>query len=111
MEPRIVKLDPPNGAQDVGTGVSELRVTFNVPMSGGCSWCTAGEDDSDFPKGPDGKRAYWTDDKKTCVLPVILKPGMTYRLRLNAPGFNNFQSEAGVPLVPVAYSFKTAEPK
>ena len=33
--PMIVKLSPPNDAQDVSPGLTELRVTFNVPMGAG----------------------------------------------------------------------------
>jgi beta-lactamase regulating signal transducer with metallopeptidase domain len=108
LVPKVVRCDPDNGAQNVSPAVTELRVTFDAAMAGGCSWCTAGDDDSDFPKGVEGKQVYWTEDKKTCVLPVALRPRMTYRLSLNAPGYINFQSEGGVPLEPVAYSFKTA---
>ncbi len=108
LVPQVIEFDPENGAQNVSTAVSELRVTFSVPMGGGFSWCTAGDDDHDFPKGREGKGIYWTQDKKTCVLPVDLKPGMTYRISLNAESYKNFQSDAGVPLVPVAYSFTTS---
>jgi hypothetical protein len=109
LVPKVVRYDPDNGAQNVSPAVTELRVTFDAPMGGGCSWCMAGDDDSDFPKGVQGEQVYWTEDKKTCVLPVALQPRMTYRLSLNAPGYINFQSEGGVPLEPVAYSFKTAD--
>jgi len=109
LVPKVVRCDPDNGAQNVSPAVTELRVTFSVPMGRGCSWCTAGDDDSDFPKGVEGKRYYWTKDKKTCVLPVALKPRMNYRLSLNSPGYINFQSEGGVPLEPVAYRFKTTD--
>ncbi|HZR19169.1 MAG TPA: M56 family metallopeptidase [Verrucomicrobiae bacterium] len=108
LTPRVVRLEPDNGAQNVSPEIEEVRVTFNVPMGGGFSWCTAGDDDSDFPKGREGKRAHWTEDKKCCVLPVTLKPGMTYRLSLNAEGYKNFQSVGGVPLEPVAYTFTTS---
>jgi beta-lactamase regulating signal transducer with metallopeptidase domain len=108
LVPQVVKLEPYNGAQNVSPAVTELRVTFSVPMGGGCSWCTVSDDGADYPKGPEGKRVYWTEDKKTCVLPVELKPGMTYRLSLNAPEFKNFQSAGGVPLEPVEYTFKTS---
>ena len=107
LVPQVVSLDPYNGAQNVSTTITEVRVTFNVPMGGGMSWCTASDDGADFPKGPEGKPAYWTEDKKTCVLPVELKPSMTYRLSLNAPGYNNFQSAGGVPIEPVQYTFTT----
>jgi RNA polymerase sigma-70 factor (ECF subfamily) len=108
LVPQVVKLDPFNGAQNVSPAVTELRVTFSVPMGGGCSWCTVSDDGADYPKGPEGKRVFWTEDKKTCVLPVELKPGMTYRLSLNAPEFKGFQSAGGVPLEPVEYTFKTS---
>jgi beta-lactamase regulating signal transducer with metallopeptidase domain len=99
--PIIVSLDPPNGATDVSPALTELRVTFNVPMGGGYSWCGS-------PTAP-GKRAYWTKDGKTCVLPVELKPGLQYELSLNSVMFTNFQSDEGVPLTPVRYTFKTSD--
>jgi hypothetical protein len=108
LVPQVASFDPYNGAQNVSPAVTELRVTFSMPMSGGCSWCTVSDDGADFPKGREGKRVYWTEDQKTCVLPVELKPGMTYRLSINAPEFKNFQSAGGVPLEPVAYTFKTS---
>ena len=107
LVPQVVSFDPTNGAQNVSPAVTELRVTFNVPMGGGFSWCTVSDDGTDYPKGPKGKRPHWTEDRKTCVLPVELKPGMTYRLSLNAPEFKNFQSAGGVPLEPVEYTFTT----
>ncbi len=108
LVPQVVNCEPYNGAQNVNPAITELRVTFSVPMGGGCSWCTLSDGGADFPKGREGKRVYWTDDKKTCVLPVELKPGMTYRIGLNAPEFKNFQSEGGVQLEPVEYTFKTS---
>jgi beta-lactamase regulating signal transducer with metallopeptidase domain len=103
--PEIVSLNPANGARDVSPAVTELRVTFNVPMGGGMSWCGGG---SNFPAAPEGARAYWTEDLKTCVLPVKLKPDSSYELGLNSPSQKNFQSAAGVPLPPVDYTFKTS---
>jgi hypothetical protein len=104
--PEIVRLDPPNRARDVSPAVTELRVTFNVPMDGGMSWCGDGPT---YPASPAGKDAYWTEDGKTCVLPVELKPGSEYELSLNCPSYKNFQSAAGVPLSPVIYTFKTSD--
>lgn len=40
-------------------------------------------------------------------LPDTLKPNWECNLILNAPSFNNFQSESGIPLDPVPYNFKT----
>jgi RNA polymerase sigma-70 factor (ECF subfamily) len=94
--PKIVSLDPPNGAHDVSPSVTELRVTFDVPMGGGMSWCGDGPT---FPGSP-AKDAYW---------PVDLKPGSQYELGLNSPSFRNFRSAQGVALTPVIYTFKTSD--
>jgi len=45
-----------------------------------------------------GSKPFWTDDHKTCVLPVQLKPGWEYRLGLNSPSHKNMPSAGGVPL-------------
>lgn len=103
-KPRIISMYPPNGAKDVDPGLGKIRVTFSVPMGAGFSWTGGGPR---FPKVADGKRPHWTDDRTTCVLPVELKPGWDYRLGLNSPSFKNFQSEGGVPLDPVVYTFTT----
>jgi len=105
-KPMIVALTPKNGAQDVDPKITELRVTFNVPMGGGFSWTGSGPM---YPSSPEGKRPYWTEDHKTCVLPVQLNPGSEYRLGLNSPSFRNFRSASGVPLEPVVYGFKTKD--
>jgi len=102
--PKIVGLSPRNGTNNVSPDLKELRVTFDIPMGEGCSWTGGG---LEFPTIPDGKKPYWTDDHKTCVLPVELKPNQQYQLGLNSPSFRNFQSAEGVPLPPTRYSFKT----
>ncbi len=103
-KPRIVKLVPLNGAKNVDPNLTEVRVTFNMPMGGGFSWVGSGPQ---FPTIPEGKKISWTDDKKTCVMPVQLQANWEYHLGLNSVSFKNFKSEDGVPLDPVAYSFKT----
>jgi Zn-dependent protease with chaperone function len=102
--PRIVSLRPPNGARDVDPALPEIRVTFDVPMGEGFSWTGGGPE---FPDTPEGKAPFWTEDRKTCVLPVALQPGRQYRLGLNSPSFANFQSAHGVALEPVEYTFRT----
>jgi RNA polymerase sigma-70 factor (ECF subfamily) len=103
--PKIVKVEPPLGAKDVSPDLKELRVTFDVPMGKGCSWTGGGPQ---FPTILEGKKAFWTEDSKTCVLPVELRPNWQYRLGLNSQSFRNFKSAAGVSLPPVVYTFKTS---
>lgn len=102
--PQIVGLDPRNGTMDVDPKLSEIRVTFSVPMGDGFSWTGGGPD---FPKGPPGSHPYWTPDHKTCVLPVQLEAGKSYQFGLNSLSFRGFQSASGVPLVPVRVTFTT----
>jgi hypothetical protein len=96
---------PALGAQDVSPDLKELRVTFNVPMAGGFSWTGGGPE---YPSVPEGKKPFWTEDHKTCVLPVELKPNSQYRLGLNSPSYKGFKSAGGVPLPPTPYTFKTS---
>jgi hypothetical protein len=103
--PQIVKMEPENGAKDVDPGLGEIVVTFDRPMAAGFSWTGGGEH---FPTIPDGKKPSWSRDRKTCTLPVELKPNWQYRLGLNSQSFKNFASAGGVPLEPVVYEFQTS---
>jgi beta-lactamase regulating signal transducer with metallopeptidase domain len=103
--PQIVKMVPENGAKDVDPDLKEIVVTFDQPMAAGFSWTGGGEN---FPTIPQGKKPSWSADKKTCTLPVALKPNWQYRLGLNSRSFQNFASAGGVPLEPVVYEFHTS---
>ena len=87
--PQIVSLSPEDGAKDVDPAIQSLRVTFNMPMGEGMSWTGGG---ASMPKSPSDKGPSWSNDGKTCTLPVVLEPGRDYRLGLNDLGHNNFQS-------------------
>jgi len=100
--PRITAMAPKNGAKDVSPDLDELRVTFDMPMGGGFSWTGGGED---YPEGEGKPR--WSEDAQACTRPVRLSPGWDYRLGLNSPSHNNFQSRWGVPLPPVVWTFST----
>lgn len=104
VKPKIVAVNPAHGATDVDPGLTQITITFNVPMGEGFSWTGGGPS---YPKIPKGKQVYWTEDKKTCVMPVELKPNWEYSLGLNSEMHNNFQSVAGVPLDPHTFSFRT----
>jgi beta-lactamase regulating signal transducer with metallopeptidase domain len=104
VKPKIVAVNPAHGATDVDPGLTQITVTFNIPMGAGFSWTG---DEASVPKLPEGKRIHWTEDKKTCVRPVELMPNREYTMGLNSEWYNNFQSEAGVPLDPHTLSFRT----
>ena len=104
VKPKILAVHPAHGATDVDPGLTELSIAFSVPMGSGFSWTGGGPS---FPKIPEGKQARWTEDKKTCVMPVELTPDREYTIGLNSESHNNFQSESGVPLDPHTFSFHT----
>ncbi len=101
--PKVVSMKPSNGATDVDPALNQIEVTFDVPMGSGLAWC-GGEG---FPDTPEGKKAFWTDDRKTCILPVKLAPGEKYLLFLNTDEILGFESAEGEPLDPVSYTFST----
>ncbi len=103
--PKIVKLVPGSGAEDVDPTIKRLIVTFDMPMGQGMSWTGGG---ANFPQLPKDKRARWTNGGKKCVLPVELKPGWYYILGINSLHHINFQSKWGVPVDPAEYRFRTA---
>jgi Bacterial Ig-like domain len=104
--PKIVRVEPADGATDVDPATSELRVTFDMRMQEGMSWTRRG---GDYPPAVAHKKPTWSEDGMTCTLPVELEAGHAYRLGLNSLSHNNFQSKWGVPLEPVEYSFRTKE--
>ena len=104
--PNVVSLTPPNDAADVGPKLDGIKVAFDKPMGGGFSWVGGGDSYPETSGKPE-----WSEDEKTCSLPVKLKPGWTYTLGLNSASHNNFQSAYGVPLEPVVWHFSTADKK
>ena len=105
-KPAVLSMSPANGANAVDPSTAELRITFNVAMASGFSWTGGGVN---YPPMREGERPHWTEDHRTCVLPVRLEPNHAYKLGLNSPSHKNFKSAAGVPLDPVVYTFQTGK--
>lgn len=101
--PRVVRLEPADGALDVDPATSELRATFDRPMAEGWSWVTEGPET--FPETTG--RAFLTSDGTQAVLPVRLEPGRTYVIWLNSEEFRNFHDRDGRELAPVRWTFAT----
>ena len=102
--PVVVKAFPEAGSDGVDAGVTEIKVTYSKDMKNGSwSWSTWGKDT--FPETT-GKPHY-ANDKRTCILPVHLKPGKTYAIWLNSNNFGNFKDSAGHSAVPYLLVFET----
>ena len=101
--PEVVSLVPTSGATGLEFGVQTLSVTFDRPMQGGFSWVVLNDS---FPKLVDTPA--WSDDRKTCTANATLLPGTKHTIGLNHEKYNNFRSEANVPLEPKVWTFETA---
>ena len=109
-KPKIVSVEPANGATDVDPATTEIRVTFDRQMGKGFSWCTADGYRTYPPMQEDAGPPYWTKDGKTCVRDKLaLEPNTTYNLWFNSERFQAFRSDEGVPLEPVSYTFTTGD--
>lgn len=103
--PRVVSIEPANGATDVDATTTTIRVTFDRKMANGFSFVLVGAK-SDFP--PTSGSPTWDASRRVVTLPVKLEPGRTYRYGLNGGSFQSFQSVDGTPLAPVVVEFTTA---
>jgi hypothetical protein len=103
--PRVVSLQPANGAWDVDPATPLLRVTFDRPMQEGWSWVTEGGDS--FPP-PAGEARF--ENERTAAMPVRLEPGRTYVVWLNSERYQMFRDRSGTPLPPFRWTFSTRAP-
>ena len=101
--PKILKTSPQIGETEVDPELTEIIVTFDQDMTEGMSW-TGGK--TEMPPKQPGKESSWRD-KRTCVMPVKLSQGKYYRMGINSPNYQNFQSVSGIPVVPTAIYFTT----
>ncbi|MCL2004693.1 MAG: hypothetical protein FWG73_00885, partial [Planctomycetaceae bacterium] len=102
--PKIVKMFPKNGAKDVDPNISQVYLTFDIPMGNGRAWASNTADGTALDHDPD-QTVFWTADGLTCVAPVKLQPNKRYVVYLNIRPFIGFASIAGVPSEGLTYSF------
>jgi tetratricopeptide (TPR) repeat protein len=99
--PRVIELDPPNGASDVDPSRKHITVTFDRPMRGGYSWVDKG-------KRPKLEKIEWINDRQ-CRASVTLEPNREYGVWLNfGPNTSKFRSREGVAADRVYWTFHTA---
>jgi len=103
--PRVVATHPKSGATDVDPSLSKITATFNKPMLDKI-WSWSYEHEDTFPQIA-GEPSY-TDNGRTCVLPVRLKPGTQYVIWLNTVKFKNFKDKRGNPAEPYKLTFSTS---
>jgi hypothetical protein len=104
--PKIVRMFPENGAKNVDPNISQVYLTFDIPMGNGRAWASNNADGTALDHDPDTS-VFWTADKLTCVAPVKLLPNKRYVVYLNIRPFIGFASVDGVPSAGLTYSFET----
>lgn len=100
--PKLVAMEPADGAQDVDPALTIIRFIFDRPMRSGMALMRV---EGTFPES--AGKATWDTEGKVLSFPVRLKPGAVYRFGLNAEDMYGFQDRDGSPLRPVILSFRT----
>jgi hypothetical protein len=104
-QPKVVSMIPRNGATNVDSALTEIRVTFDRPMKDG-TWSLCGSG----PHYPEATgKPHYNETRTVWTMPVKLKPAWDYEFGINCPSYGGFRSQEGVSLEPIAVKFKTAD--
>jgi RNA polymerase sigma-70 factor (ECF subfamily) len=102
--PRVVRLDPPDGATGVDPRRPTLAVTFDRAMQPeGWSWVIETPETA-----PELGEASFDPTARTNTVAARLEPGRSYVVWINSPHYDYFRSAEGVPATPVRWTFSTA---
>ena len=82
MPPSVVKTAPLAGDTEVDPSLREITTTFSKDMMTKEMWSWCSQSPETFPE-IDKTGIRYQEDKRTCVLPVKLKPGKTYVIWIN----------------------------
>lgn len=105
IRPVVTQTQPIAFSDNVNPEVREISVTFSRPMMNfSWSWVGGGEH---YPETT-GDSSY-DKDRKTCTLPVKLKPGQWYWIGINSEYYHYFQTEKHIPAKPYMILFATAD--
>ncbi len=103
--PRVVAVDPPNGATGVDPARTSLSATFDREMDReGWAWVIEGP-----ATAPDLGQSAWDAGGRTNTVAAQLEPGRTYVLWINSPQFAYFRDLAGRTSTPYRWTFSTAD--
>lgn len=101
--PRVVALDPPQGARDVDPGRGVMSVTFDRDMDPeGWSWVIERPETA-----PELGDARFDAGGRTNTVAVRLEPGRTYVVWVNSPQYAYFRDRSGVTAEPLRWTFTT----
>ena len=105
MPPSVIKTVPQAGDTNVDPSLKQISVTFSKDMMTNNQWSWLQYTPETFPQIDKNNIRYL--DKRTCVLPVKLKPGKTYVIWINSQKYNYFKDKNGNSAVPYLLVFET----
>ena len=105
MPPSVIKTVPQAGDTNVDPSLKEISVTFSKDMKTNNQWSWLHYTLETFPQIDKNNIRYL--DKRTCVLPVKLKPEKTYVIRINTQQYNYFKDKNGKSAIPYLLVFQT----
>ena len=108
MPPSVIKTVPQAGDTRVDPHLKEVSVTFSKDMMTKEMWSWCSRSGETFPE-IDKTKIRYLKDKRTCVLPVKLKPGKTYVIWINSQKYNAFRDRENNPAVPYLLVFQTGK--
>ncbi len=104
MPPVVVKTEPQAGETNVDPATKEIRVAFSKDMTDK-SWSWTQISKENFPETTGA--IHYLADKRTCVLPVKLKPATTYAILLNPEKYKSFMDTDGQAAMAYLLVFET----
>jgi hypothetical protein len=105
MPPSVLKTVPQAGDTNVDPSLKEISVTFSKDMMTNNQWSWCMHTPETFPQIDKNNIRYL--DKRTCILPVKLKPGKTYVIWINNQQYNYFKDKNGKSAIPYLLVFQT----
>lgn len=102
--PQVVSTVPKTKALDVDPALTEISVTFDKNMMTKDQWSWVMESKDTFPTVT-GSASF--KDNRTCVLPVKLEPGKTYRIWISSQKNTGFRDVNNTPAAPFLLVFQT----
>ncbi|AKQ45564.1 hypothetical protein TH63_07735 [Rufibacter radiotolerans] len=103
--PKVTRSFPASGATDVDTTLTQITIEFDKDMTSGVSFPGTSMASVDIIDKP-----FWPTTRKV-IIPVKLKGGRLYILRMNGESSNKFQSAGGMPLPATQLVFHTQSRK
>lgn len=108
LPPAVVRTVPAAGETQVDPTLDTIRVTFSKDMLTDRMWSWCQLSPETFPEC-DQSRIHYLPDRRTCVLPVKLRPARTYAIWINTAGNRNFRDTGNRPAVPYLIVFQTGQ--